>query len=75
MLTHSYGGVPGGGAVHGLSKAMRTEHGKWGGVIGLVYLGASIIPESKSLVGWLGGQNAPYVSEIKASMGQFCVKK
>ena len=40
MLMHSYGGIPGTGALEGLGKAQREVDGKKGGVIRLVYAAA-----------------------------------
>ena len=61
VLCHSYGGIPGGGAAYGLSKASRVKHGQKGGVVGLVYLCAFVVPEKSSLLQVMGGKHAPYV--------------
>lgn len=61
VLCHSYGGIPGGGAAHGLSKTSRTQQGLKGGVVGLVYLTAFIVPEKATLLQVMGGRHAPYL--------------
>ncbi|KAL9034181.1 MAG: hypothetical protein Q9214_007161 [Letrouitia sp. 1 TL-2023] len=66
VLNHSYGGIPGGGAAHGLSKVALQKQGKKGGVIGLVYMSAFVVPEGLSLVEYLGGQHPPYLQKNQA---------
>ncbi len=61
VVAHSYGGIPAGGAAHGLSKIARAKEGKKGGVIGLVYVAGFIVPENSNLVEIMGGKHAPYV--------------
>ena len=61
LLCHSYGGIPGGGAAVGLSKTERVEKGKKGGILGLVYMSAFVVPEGTSLFTFLGEKHAPYV--------------
>ena len=61
VVCHSYGGIPGGGAAHGLSKIARAKEGKKGGVIGLVYISGFVVPEGSSLLQIMGGKHAPYV--------------
>lgn len=61
LLAHSYGGIPGGGAAYGLSQKTRSQQGKKGGVIGLVYMSAFVVPGGESLRDYLGGEHAPYV--------------
>ena len=58
ILAHSYGGVPAGGAAHGLSKTAR--HDKKGGVLGLIFMSAFVVPEGISLLDYLGGKHAHY---------------
>ena len=60
MVCHSYGGIPGGGAAQGLSKSTRVKEGKEGGVLGLICICAIIVPEGKSLGGFMG-EHAPYL--------------
>lgn len=61
LVCHSYGGIPGGGAAAGLSKKERLQIGKEGGVLGLVYMSAFVVPEGTSLLAFLGGKHAPYL--------------
>lgn len=61
VLCHSYGGISGGGAAHGLSKTSRVKQGQNGGVIGLVYLSAFVVPENATLLQIMGGKHAPYL--------------
>jgi pimeloyl-ACP methyl ester carboxylesterase len=61
VLCHSYGGIPAGGAARGLSKSVRMKQGDKGGVVGLIYLSAFVVPEGMSLVDYLGGRHPPYV--------------
>lgn len=63
VLAHSYGGVPAAGAAHGLSKATRTKDGKTGGVLGLIYMCAFIVPKVASELDYIGGKHAPFVRE------------
>lgn len=63
VLNHSYGGIPGGAAAHGLSKVALQSQGKRGGVVGLVYMSAFVVPEGLSLVEYLGGQHPPYLQK------------
>ena len=63
LLNHSYGGVPGGAAAHGLSKAEVERQGKKGGVLGLVYMSSFVVPENLSLLDYLGGQHPPYLQK------------
>ncbi|KAG6999537.1 hypothetical protein G7Y79_00034g069600 [Physcia stellaris] len=67
ILAHSYGGVPAGGAAHGLSKT--TRDGKKGGVLGLIYMSAFVVPEGISLLDYLGGKHAPYCVVDQPSEG------
>ena len=61
VLCHSYGGIPGGGAAHGLGKTSREKHGLKGGVVGLIYMSGFVVPQGQSLLNYLGGENPPYV--------------
>ena len=61
LLIHSYGGIPAGGAAHGLSKRARAREGKTTGVVGLIYMAAFVVPEGQTLKDFLGGRHAPYV--------------
>lgn len=68
VIAHSYGGVPAAGAAYGSSKATRTKDGKAGGVLGLIYMCAFIVPNVASALEYLGGKHAPFVRE-----GQVCL--
>ena len=48
VVMHSYGGLPGSAAVEGLSKDERQKHGQKGGIVGLIYLAALLVPEGKN---------------------------
>ena len=61
LICQSYGGIPGGGAAFGLSKTQRRQEGKPGGILGLVYISAFVVPGGSSLVVFLGGKHAPYL--------------
>ena len=71
MLCQSYGGIPGGGAARGLSKSSREKRGLKGGVIGLVYMGAFVVPEGQSLLAYIGGEHPPYVLQHQVRMNKF----
>ena len=55
VVLHSYAGIPGGGAVRGLSKKTRAEEGKKGGIVGVIWLAALLLPEGKDVASWLEG--------------------
>ncbi|KAL4745199.1 hypothetical protein BDW72DRAFT_208396 [Aspergillus terricola var. indicus] len=55
LVMHSYAGMPGAAAATGLSKLRRNQEEKPGGVVGLVFLGAFIVPEGVSCAGLQGG--------------------
>ena len=61
VVCHSYGGIPGAGAAHGLSKIARAKGEKKGSVIGLIYVSGFVVPEKSSLLDIMGGKHAPYV--------------
>ena len=69
VVCHSYGGIPGGGAARGLSKEVRAAEGRKGGVIGIIYMCAFVVPEGSSLLVMMGGQHAPYVLQEKVGPG------
>jgi hypothetical protein len=54
VLMHSFGGVYGGAAAKGLSKAQREREGKKGGVVALVYMAAACIPSGMSTLERMG---------------------
>ncbi|KAI6632989.1 hypothetical protein MCOR14_006957 [Pyricularia oryzae] len=56
LVAHSYAGVPASVAVAGLSVKDRAAAGKKGGVVGVLYLCAFVLPAQVSLSDALGGQ-------------------
>ena len=68
LLCHSYGGVPLGPAVVGLSKSTR---GSKGGVLGLVYMCAAIVPDNTTMLDAIGGKYFPYM--IPDSVSPSCL--
>jgi pimeloyl-ACP methyl ester carboxylesterase len=70
VFMHSYGGMPGSAAASGLSKVQRVQEGKTGGVIGLLYLGAFVVPEGHSCAGLQGGALPPWIL-LDQVRGQF----
>jgi pimeloyl-ACP methyl ester carboxylesterase len=55
LVAHSYGGSPASVAANGLSIAERKAKREEGGVIGLVYIAALLVPEGVSLKSAVGG--------------------
>ncbi|KAJ9255373.1 hypothetical protein DTO207G8_3129 [Paecilomyces variotii] len=55
MVMHSYGGIPGTESTKGLLKKEREIEGKKGGIVGLVYMTAFLLPEGQSVGSFLGG--------------------
>jgi len=49
LVMHSYGGIPGCEALRDLAKSIRSTQRKLGGVIGLVFLCAYLIPVGESV--------------------------
>ncbi|KAL8632007.1 hypothetical protein Q9189_002271 [Teloschistes chrysophthalmus] len=68
VFAHSYGGIPGGGAAVGLSKSIRSQNSQKGGVLGLMYMSAFIIPEGADLSESLGGRKPPYILQDQDSL-------
>ncbi|KAL3465554.1 hypothetical protein BJX64DRAFT_56032 [Aspergillus heterothallicus] len=56
LVLHSYAGMPGAAAAKGLSKRERAKQGKRGGVVGMVFIAAFIVPEGVSCAGLQGGE-------------------
>lgn len=73
VVMHSYGGIPGGSAMRGLSKTDRQKAGeKGGGVVGLVYICSWMIDEGMSMIearGGRGGKGGPATLKIEVSGG------
>ncbi|CEJ62157.1 hypothetical protein PMG11_10665 [Penicillium brasilianum] len=61
VVTHSYGGMVGSGAVEGLGYAQRSNAGQAGGVIMVVWLAAFVTPKGKSVIDMLGGNWLPWM--------------
>ncbi|KAL4755569.1 alpha/beta hydrolase, partial [Aspergillus foveolatus] len=61
LVMHSYAGMPGAAAATGLSKLQRDQEEKPGGVVGLVFLGAFVVPEGASCAGLQGGTLPPWI--------------
>ncbi|KAJ5364911.1 uncharacterized protein N7496_010624 [Penicillium cataractarum] len=61
LFLHSYAGMPGAAAATGLAKSERAQEGKVGGVIGLLFLGAFVVPEGLSCAGLQGGNLPPWI--------------
>lgn len=61
VVTHSYGGMVGAGAVEGLGYAQRSKAGQPGGVIMMVWLAAFVTPKGKSVIDMLGGNWLPWM--------------
>ncbi|OKL56587.1 hypothetical protein UA08_08128 [Talaromyces atroroseus] len=55
LFMHSYASMPGSAAARGFSKSERLRDGKAGGVVGLVCIGAFLVPEGLSCAGLQGG--------------------
>ena len=73
LVMHSYGGMVGTESASGLGKEERSERGLKGGVIGLLYVCAFLLPVGNHLCTMLGGELAPF---IKAEVRQIklCVR-
>ncbi|KAL9626470.1 MAG: hypothetical protein Q9204_007275 [Flavoplaca sp. TL-2023a] len=69
LVCHSFGGIPGGAAAHGLSKKERRQKGEKGGIIGLVYMTAFVVAEGSSVLEFLGGKHAPFLVPNTPSEG------
>jgi hypothetical protein len=61
LFMHSYAGMPGAAAATGLAKSQRTQEGKAGGVVGLLFLGAFVVAEGSSCAGLMGGNLPPWI--------------
>lgn len=61
LFMHSYAGMPGASAAVGLSKTERAKKGKAGGIIGLVFIAAFVVPENVSCAGLMGGSLPPWI--------------
>ncbi|EAW12309.1 alpha/beta hydrolase [Aspergillus clavatus NRRL 1] len=61
LVMHSYAGMPGAAAAKGLSKTERTQGGQSGGVLGMVFIAAFLVPEGLSCAGLQGGNLPPWI--------------
>ncbi|KAJ5713650.1 uncharacterized protein N7483_010831 [Penicillium malachiteum] len=61
LVLHSYAGMPGAAAAVGLSRSQRAKEGQSGGVFGLVFIGAFVVPEGLSCAGLQGGNLPPWI--------------
>lgn len=61
VFMYSYGGMPGAAAATGLAKSQRAQEGKAGGVIGLLFLAAFLVPEGLSCWGLREGTLPPWI--------------
>ncbi|BAE59602.1 unnamed protein product [Aspergillus oryzae RIB40] len=69
LVMHSYASMPGGAAAVGLSKSERVQQEKKGGVLGLVCMGAFLVPEGVSCAGTQGGNLPPWILLDQPSTG------
>lgn len=46
------------------------QQGKKGGVVGLIFISAFVVPEGMTLVNYLGGKHAPYLrgNEVRINL-------
>jgi hypothetical protein len=61
LVMHSYAGMPGPAAAKGLSKTERMQQGKSGGIVGMVFIAAFLVPEGLSCAGLQGGRLPPWI--------------
>ncbi|RHZ46612.1 uncharacterized protein CDV56_104529 [Aspergillus thermomutatus] len=61
LVMHSYAGMPGAAAAMGLAKTERRQQGKSGGIIGMVFIAAFLVPEGLSCAGLQGGNLPPWI--------------
>ncbi|PYI04742.1 alpha/beta-hydrolase [Aspergillus sclerotiicarbonarius CBS 121057] len=61
LVMHSYAGMPGAAAALGLAKSQRLGQGQAGGVVGMVFLAAFLVPEGLSCAGLQGGNLPPWI--------------
>lgn len=64
LLSHSYGGCPGGAAAKGLSKAERPDSGA---VVGLVWFAAYLVQDTHSVVQTCG-EPLPWLTDEASSV-------
>ncbi|KAG8533596.1 uncharacterized protein KY384_001336 [Bacidia gigantensis] len=74
MICHSFGGIVGGAAAHGLSKVARSKEGKSTGIVGLVYVSGLLIPAGVSMLQAFGGNLADYAVINEPAEHQVAIK-
>ncbi|KAL9089907.1 MAG: hypothetical protein Q9159_002264 [Coniocarpon cinnabarinum] len=60
VFAHSYGALCAGIAVDGLARSVRHDTGRKGGVLGLIYLAGTMVPENKYIMELLGESWPPF---------------
>ena len=68
LVLHSYGGMPGCGAIKGLEKSTRKSIGGRGGIIGCVFIAAILPLKGQSLSDVLKDWEFPYMT---VEVGQY----
>ncbi|KAH7134991.1 hypothetical protein B0J11DRAFT_517282 [Dendryphion nanum] len=69
VVVHSYGGVVGGQAAAGLSKASRLADGEKGGIVGLLYIVGNIVLEGETLLQAVGGDYPAFIKTNHPTKG------
>lgn len=69
-VLHSYGGIVGTEALHGLSLDEMTGAGQRGGVKRMVYMAAFVPRKGQSLAGIFGGRLPPFIDVKVCDIGQ-----
>lgn len=67
LVMHSYAGMPAAAAASGLSKTKRMKEAKKGGIIGLVFIAAFLVPEGLTCAGLQGGKLPHWIIQDKVS--------
>ena len=62
LVLHSYGGIPGCGAIEGLDKSTRKSMGGRGGIIGCVFIAAIMPLKGQSVSDVLKDWEFPYMT-------------
>lgn len=70
VLMHSYASMPGSAAASGFSKAERVRNSLAGGVVGLVCIGAFLVPQGLSCAGLQGGKLPDWI--LLDQVGKSC---
>ena len=63
IVMHSYGSMPASAAAKGYGVKELKLKGKKGGVLGLVFISAFLIPEGASLTDGTGGALVPWIKD------------